>query len=98
MDKNLSDVRVQLAAVRQRSSRQRGIMDTITILTELETERDRLNRAIAALRGAHKSRGRGRGEAAGRSSNGRKRHLSAAARRRISQAMKARWAARKKAV
>lgn len=63
-------------------------MDTARIIEELEAERDRLNSAISALQG----RKRGPGP----STNGRKRHLSAAARRRIGEAMKKRWAQRRK--
>ena len=66
-------------------------MDTATIIAELEAERDRLNQAIAALQ---RSQG-GRGRPAGKP-DGRKRHMSAAARRRIGAAMKRRWAERKK--
>lgn len=69
-------------------------MDTAAIIGELEAERDRLNSAIDALQGSTSGRGRGRAEA--KRTNGRKRHLSAAARKRISDAMKKRWAARKK--
>lgn len=68
-------------------------MDIAAIIAELEAERERLNRAIEALQMSD----RGGGMTASRGTNGRKRHLSAAARRRISEAMKKRWAARKKA-
>ncbi len=67
-------------------------MDTAAIIAELEAERDRLNRAIAALQVS----GGGRGRTTAKHANGGKRHLSAAARKRISEAMKKRWAARKK--
>jgi hypothetical protein len=67
-------------------------MDTATIIEELEAERDRLNSAITALQG--RKRGPGRPAMATR---GVKRHLSASARKRISDAMKKRWAVRKKA-
>jgi len=64
-------------------------MDTEQIIQELEAERERLDRAIAVLQSSHigavKSSGR-RG----------RRHMSAEARRRISQAQKRRWAARRK--
>jgi hypothetical protein len=70
-------------------------MDTASIVAELEAERDRLNRAIAALRGSTNGR-RTRKESAVGPTNGRKRHMSAAARQRISIAMKKKWAARKK--
>lgn len=66
-------------------------MDTAVIIAELEAERDRLDSAIAALQG--RKRGPGRPTA---SINGRRRHLSASARLRISKAMKKKWAARKK--
>jgi exonuclease VII small subunit len=66
-------------------------LDTQSIIAELESERDNLDRAIAALRGnriaLRKSSSKG---------DGRKRHLSAAARKRIGEAMKKRWAERKK--
>ena len=72
-------------------------MDTQRIIAELEAERDRLTKAIAALRG----RGR-RGAKTGNARTGNagrgQRHMSAAARQRISDAMKKRWAARKKAL
>ncbi len=67
-------------------------MDTQQIISELESERDRLDQAISALRG---SMGR-KGVGLGRGRRGR-RHLSAAAKRRISEMMKKRWAERKKA-
>ena len=67
-------------------------MDTATIIEALEAERDRLNAAISALRG----RKRGPGRPA-QSKSGVKRHMSASARKRISDAMKKRWAARKRA-
>lgn len=65
-------------------------MDTEQIIVELEAERDRLERAIAALRGTLRGRGRPAGGRRGR------RHMSAAAKRRISEMMKKRWAERKK--
>jgi hypothetical protein len=67
-------------------------MDTEAIIAELEAERDRLSSAITALQG--KKRGPGR---PAHFTDGRKRHLSAAARNRISRAMKKRWAAKKRA-
>lgn len=71
-------------------------MDTREIIAELEAERDRLNRAIAALDG---SVGRGRYAAGAFTANGARRprrRLSAAAKNRISAAMKKAWARRKK--
>jgi exonuclease VII small subunit len=65
-------------------------MDTQQIISELEAERDRLEQAISALRGSIR-----RGAGTGR--RGRRR-LSAAAKRRISEMMKKRWAERKRAM
>jgi len=66
-------------------------VDTAAIIAELEARRDRINSAIEALQG-------GGGKRPGpKPANGRKRHLSAAARKRISDAMKKKWAQRKKA-
>jgi hypothetical protein len=67
-------------------------MDTEAIIKELEAEKTRLDQAIAALRGRNRGVGRPTG-----STNGRKHRLSPAARKKISEAMKKRWAARKKA-
>ena len=59
-------------------------MDTESIIADLEQERDRLTAAIQALSGSGTRR------------SGRPRHLSAAARKRISDGMRRTWAARKK--
>jgi hypothetical protein len=67
-------------------------LDTQSIIAELEAERDRLNSAIAALQGGQGKAGR---TASGKT-GGRRRKLSAAARRRIGLAMKKCWAERKK--
>jgi len=67
-------------------------MDTQQIISELEAERDRLDQAISALRGSMSGR---RGPGRGRRG---RRHLSPAAKRRISEMMKKRWAERKKAM
>jgi hypothetical protein len=59
-------------------------MDTAAIIAQLEEERDRINQAIAHLNGSNRNHA------------GRKRHMSAEARRKISLAQKRRWAAQKK--
>ena len=76
-------------------------MDIQSILADLKRERDRLNSAITALEGAGpKRRGRpdGSGAAKSAASAGKRprRHMSAAARKRISEMMKQRWAERKR--
>jgi len=77
-------------------------MDIQSILTDLKRERDRLNSAIAALEGSGpRRRGRPAGSgassgAAASSSRRPRRHMSAAARKRISEMMKQRWAERKR--
>jgi len=62
-------------------------MDTAAIIDALQTERDRVDKAIAALRGG----GARRGRKPGRRARG-VRRMSAAARKRISLAQKKRWA------
>ena len=67
-------------------------MDIESVVTALKQQRARIDQAIAALEGTGRGGRRGRPpkrvSAAGRSG----RRMSAAARKRISQAMKARWA------
>src|SRR6516225_2793631 len=71
-------------------------MDIQDILKQLQSERTRLEQAIAALEALRSSaRRRGRLPLSGAGAGTRRRVMSAAARRRISRAMKARWAARK---
>jgi len=72
-------------------------MDVNRILNELKSERDRLDRAIAALeggRGGAATTGVGRGN--GRRGRRGRRKMSADAKRRISEAMRKRWAERRK--
>jgi hypothetical protein len=67
-------------------------MDTAAIIAELTAERDRLNTALAALRG--------RTNRNSKSSSGtrrKKRTMSAENKRKLSLAAKARWAKAKKA-
>ena len=65
-------------------------MDINRILADLKSERDRLERAIAALEGGSSHSGNGR--------RGRRgpRVMSPEARRRISEAMRKKWAERKR--
>ncbi|HEV2492544.1 MAG TPA: hypothetical protein VG204_05670 [Terriglobia bacterium] len=65
-----------------------------TILTELKAERDRLNQAIAALEGTTVAR-RGRKKAQKTEKRSR-RPMSAAARKRLSEAKRKWWKERKK--
>ena len=77
------------------------------IVALLIAERDRLSRAIEALRGPTKRRGRpsklrgtsssAEGASAAKASSGSKRKLSAAGRKAIADAAKRRWAAIKAA-
>jgi hypothetical protein len=77
-------------------------MDTNKILAELRTERDRIDQAIAALEGLDnaaspqtKAPKGGASFEFGANKPQPKRHMSAAGRRRISEAAKARWAKQK---
>jgi hypothetical protein len=69
-------------------------LDTASIIAELEAERDRLESAISPLQGNRRGPGRPADKPDGRKG---KRHMSAAAKSRISERMKASWAKRKKA-
>jgi len=64
------------------------------IVAELQAERDRLDKAIAALNGISTPRRRGRPPKAVRTSARpkRRRRMSAAARRKLSRLLKQRWA------
>jgi len=76
---------------------QEALLDTRSIIAELEAERDRLDQAIAALQGQRRRVGRPRlSTAAGDGRRG-PRRLSAAARKKISLAAKRRWAKAKAA-
>ena len=70
-------------------------MDISHIVEQLKSERDRLNEAIAALEGV-KAPGGGRRRSAAKGRGRGRRHMSAEARRRISEAQKKRWARQKK--
>lgn len=71
-------------------------MDIQNILNDLKRERARLDQAIAALEGGGGPRRRGRPVGSGSAKLRPRRHMSAAARKRISEMMKKRWAERKK--
>jgi hypothetical protein len=70
-------------------------MDIQSILGDLKKESERIARAIAALENLGGGKKRGRPAGAGATKRPR-RHMSAAARKRISEMMKQRWAERKK--
>ena len=72
-------------------------MDLDRIAGDLEEERDRLSRAIALLKGAN-SHGAARKGAASSPivSKPRRRGMTAAGRKRLSELMKKRWAERRK--
>lgn len=73
-------------------------MDIQTLVAELTKERDRIERAIAALSDiGTPTRRPGRPVGSGKGPTGRRRrHMSPAARKRISEMMKKRWAERKR--
>ena len=72
-------------------------MDIERIVAELEQERDRINQAISSLKRVN-SAGSARKIAAANGRSERKRNggMSAAARKRLSQTMKKRWAEKRK--
>ena len=67
-------------------------MEIERILSDLKSERDRIDSAIRALEGGRAGRRPGRPVGSGR----KRRTMSPAARKRISEMMKLRWAERKK--
>jgi len=72
-------------------------MDIQNILGDLKRERERLDKAIAVLEGigvGARRRGRPVGSVSAKTRP--RRHMSAAARKRISEMMKQRWAERKR--
>jgi hypothetical protein len=73
-------------------------LDTDRIIQELKLERDRIDSAILALKGHSSERRLSTTTQPRKQSRGRRgpRHMSAEARRRISEAQKKRWAAYKK--
>jgi hypothetical protein len=73
-------------------------MDLTKILSDLEAEKNRIVRAIEALAGVGISkRGARKAKAVGRPKGGRRRRgITPAGRRRLSLAMKKRWAERKR--
>jgi hypothetical protein len=73
-------------------------MDLQSIISELKKERDRINRAIAALGGtnAKKTVAPSKTSSATGGYGLRKRHLTAAGRKRLSEFMKRRWAERRR--
>ncbi|MGA2992679.1 MAG: hypothetical protein ABSD88_19595 [Candidatus Korobacteraceae bacterium] len=76
-------------------------MNTNSILADLRAERDRLDKAIAALEALDLTgtarRGRPATAKAAPKQRRRRRRITAAARKRMSEMMKRRWAARKRA-
>lgn len=71
-------------------------MDMNRILAELRTERDRLDRAISAIKGINSTQAR-RGRRPGAAiaipkKRGRRGRMSAAARRKLSRLLRQRWA------
>jgi hypothetical protein len=74
--------------------KQEAKLDLNSIITELKTERDKIGRAIDALLEDAKAAVSGTGRRAGASKR-RRGGITAAGRRRLSQAMKRRWAERR---
>ena len=72
-------------------------MNIERIVAELEQERDRISQAIASLKGINFSDSARKSAAVnGRSARQRRGGMSAAARKRLSDTMKKRWAERRK--
>jgi hypothetical protein len=72
-------------------------MDTAEIIAQLEQQLENVKKALTALQGGTRRSGRSSSSYKAAPANGRRRHMSAAARKKISDAAKARWARWKKA-
>jgi hypothetical protein len=74
-----------------------GIVDIVAIVSELKRERDRLNRAIAALEGTDGARTVSERRGAPTLVKAKKgRHITAEGRKRLSEMMRKRWAERRR--
>jgi hypothetical protein len=77
-------------------------MNTAQLISSLKSERDKIDAALRALEGLDGTPARKPGKVAGKAVAGTKgqtkpkRKISAAARKKMSEAAKARWAARKR--
>lgn len=71
-------------------------MDLGKIVAELKVERDRLSQAIAVLEGAGTTRSKPNKSVTRRAKSQKRSGLTPAGRKRLSEAMKKRWAERRK--
>jgi hypothetical protein len=71
-------------------------MDLSSIVADLKTERDRLGRAIEALAGIAPAKGKKGPKGAPAGKRKKRKGLTAAGRKRLSELMKKRWAERRK--
>jgi hypothetical protein len=85
-------------SIQNRKRLKGGIVDLVAIVSELKRERDRLNRAIAALEGTDGARTGSEKHAAPTLVKAKKggRRLTAEGRKRLSEMMKKRWAERRR--
>jgi hypothetical protein len=76
---------------------QGGIVDLRKVVSELKQERDRLNRAIAALEGVQApATVAAKGSSTPAAKKAKKHNISAEGRKRLSDMMKKRWAERRR--
>jgi hypothetical protein len=96
LDRNSESVTIDNILVTK--SRQGGDkLNIVGIISDLKTERERIDRAIVALEGLS-ANGASSGSASKRAASHtpKRRHLSAQGRKRLSDLMKKRWAERRK--
>ena len=67
-------------------------MDTRKILSDLRSERNRIDRAIAAVESLNNNTGNSNGRRGGTATKRGRRRMSAAARKKLSRLLKQRWA------
>jgi hypothetical protein len=93
----MMSVPVGRGSIQNRKHIKGGNVDIAAIVSELKRERDRLNRAIAALEGTDGARTSSERRAAPTLVKAKKgRHLTAEGRKRLSEMMKKRWAERRR--
>ena len=71
-------------------------MDLRKVVSELKQERDRLNRAIAALEGIGVAGAAAKSSSAPAAKKAKKHNITAEGRKRLSEMMKKRWAERRR--
>ena len=93
---NRPGITLELGHLRRSANRKERTLDLQKILSELRAERDRINQAIEALDGIASSPVTKKRAGGARETGRRRGGITPEGRRRLSEAMKKRWAERRK--